>query len=93
VPVITAIKPQKNKPRVNIYIDGKFRFGLDLENYVKTGLRTEQELSEEQIRAIITKAEFQKASDNLLRYATLRPRSGKEIKDWFYKKQVPELKN
>jgi regulatory protein len=90
MPKITAIKSQKSKKRVNIYLDDKFGFGLDLENFVKLGLRVEQELTEEEIKTIIKKAEYQKTSDKLLMFATLRPRSEKEIKTWFYKKQVPE---
>ncbi|MFZ5932942.1 MAG: RecX family transcriptional regulator [Patescibacteria group bacterium] len=88
MPRITRIKPQKNKNRVNIYLDGKFGFGLDLENFVKLGLKVEQELSEKEVAEIVKKAEFQKISDKLLRFATLRPRSEKEIKIWLKKKKV-----
>lgn len=90
MPVITAIKPQKNKKRVNIYLDGKFGFGIDLENFMKLGLKVEQELSNEEINKIIEKSELQKTYDKLLRFATLRPRSEKEINDWFKKHQVHE---
>jgi len=88
--IITAIKPQKNQKRVNIYLDGKFGFGIDLENFVKLGLKVEQELSEKEIEEIIKKAEFQKTLDKLLRFATLRPRSEKEINDWLKRKRVHE---
>src|SRR3989344_7029519 len=90
MPTITAIKPQRNKNRVNIYLDNKFGFGLDLENFVKLGLKVEQELSEEKVAEIVKKAEFQKTLDKLLRFATLRPRSEKEIKDWFKRRKVHE---
>lgn len=88
--VITQIKPQKNKKRVSIYLDGKFGFGIDLDNFVKLGLKVEQEFSEEEIATIVKKAEFQKTLDKLLRFATIRPRSVKEIKDWFRKHKVHE---
>ncbi len=90
MPVITQIKQQKNKDRVNIYLDDKFGFGIDLENFVKLKLRVEQELSDEEIEKITNKAEFQKTLDKLLRFAYLRPRSEKEIRDWFYRKKVPD---
>lgn len=94
MPQITAIKPQKNKKRVNIYLDGKFGFGIDYESYVKLGLKVEQNLTQEQIEEIVEKAEFQKVKDKLLRYATLRPRSEKEISDWMRRKKVhPSLKD
>ena len=90
MPVITSIKPQKAKNRVNVYVDGKFGFGLDLENFVKLGLKVEQQLSEEEIEEIVRKAEFQKTLDKLLRFAMTRPRSEKEVNDWFYRKKVPD---
>jgi regulatory protein len=90
VPTITSIKPQKNKKRLNIYLDGKFGFGIDLENFVKLGLKVEQELSDKETIDIVKKAEFQKTFDKLLRFATLRPRSQKEIKDWLRRKKIHE---
>ena len=90
MPVITSIKPQKNQKRVNIYLDDKFGFGLDLENFVKFHLKVNQELDDEKINKIIKDAEFQKILDKLLKFATLRPRSKKEIKDYLRRKKVPE---
>lgn len=92
MPIITAIKPQKNQKRVNIYIDDKFRFGIDLENFVMLHLKIDQELTEEEIENVVTKADFQKALNRLLRFATLRPRSQKEILDWLKRKEIsPEF--
>ena len=90
MPVITTIKPQRNKKRVNIYLDSKYGFGIDLETFVKLGLKVEQELGEDEVEKIVEKAEFQKSLDKLLRYATLRPRSGREVNDWFRKRKVHE---
>lgn len=87
---ITAIRPQKKKDRVNIYLDNKFGFGIDLDNFVKLGLKVEQELAEEEVEEIVKKSEFQKTLDKLLKFATLRPRSEKEIKDWLKRKKVHE---
>ena len=93
MPTITSIKPQRNNKRVNIYLDNKFGFGLDLENFVKLGLKVEQELSEEEVEKIVKKAEFQKTLDKLLKFATFRPRSEKEIKDWLKRKKVYQSLN
>ena len=90
MPVITSIKPQKNNKRLNIYIDNKFAFGLDLDNFVKFHLKVDQELDEKQINKIIKEAEFKKILDKLLNFATLRPRSEKEIKDYLKRKKSPE---
>jgi regulatory protein len=88
--VVTFIKPQKKSGRVNVYLDGKFGFGIDLDNFVKLGLKVEQQLSEEEVSEIIKKAEFQKTLDKLLHFAMVRPRSEKEFKDWFKRKRVHE---
>jgi len=90
MPVITSIKPQKNKKRVNIYLDHKFGFGIDLENYMKLRLKVEQELSTTDINKIVKKAEYKKTLDRLLQFASLRPRSEKEILMWMKRKKVHE---
>src|SRR3972149_4272596 len=87
---ITQIKPQKNNKRVNIYLDGKFGFGLDVESLMTLSLKAGTELTEDKIQEIVKKAEFQKTLDKLLKFATLRPRSEKEIRDWFRRKKVHE---
>ncbi|MGD0523285.1 MAG: RecX family transcriptional regulator, partial [Candidatus Microgenomates bacterium] len=90
MPTVTDIRPQKSGKRVNVYLDNQFGFGLDLENYVKLGLKIGQEFSQEKIEEIIKKAEFQKTLDKLLRFATLRPRSEKEVGDYLRRKKVHE---
>lgn len=86
--VITAIKPQKSKKRVNIYLDGKFGFGLDLETFIKYKLKIELELTEEEIGKIVKESEFQIIYDKILKYASLRPRSEKEFEYWLKKHKV-----
>ncbi len=90
MPVITAIKQQKKKDRVNVYLDGKFGFGIDLDNFVLLHLKIDQELTEKEVEEIVKKAEFQKTWDKLLRFAMTRPRSSKEVEMWFRKKEVHE---
>ncbi|MBX4205665.1 RecX family transcriptional regulator [Candidatus Microgenomates bacterium] len=89
--IITSIEQQKKREtRVNVYLDNKFAFGIDLDNFVILGLKVGQEITEEQVTQIIRKAEFQKTYEKLLRFAMLRPRSEKEIDGWFKRKKVPE---
>lgn len=90
MPAITSISPQKNKNRVNVFLDGKFAFGIDLDNFVLLGLKVDKELSEKEIEEIVKKAEFKKTFDKLLKFASLRPRSRKEVLDWFDRKKVHE---
>jgi regulatory protein len=88
VPILTSIKSQRNQKRVNVYLDDKFSFGIDLVNFVTLHLKVGQELSEKEVEKIVKKAEFQKTLDKLLKFATLRPRSEREINDYFKKKKV-----
>lgn len=91
MPIITSIKAQKNQKRVNIYLDNSFGFGLDLENFMKLQLRVNQELTEEEKNEIIKKGELQKSFDKTLRFVMTRPRSLKEVKDYFRRKQIDDF--
>jgi regulatory protein len=90
MPIITSVKPQKNGKRLNIYLDGQFGFGIDLENFVKGELKMDKHLTDEEVIKIVKKAEFQKTFDKIVRFATVRPRSEKEITDWLKRKKVHE---
>jgi len=86
---ITRIKAQKNKKRVNIYLDGKFAFGLDADNFLKAGLKVGQFITQKQVDDLVFKNEFQKLLDRTLRLISRRPRSEKEICDYLKRKKSP----
>ncbi len=88
MPIITSIKAQKNQKRVNIYLDNSFGFGLDLENFIRIGLRVNQRLTENEAKEIIRISELQKSFDKTLRFVMTRPRSLKEVKDYFKRKEI-----
>jgi len=88
MPLITDIKPQKNKKRFNIYLDGQFAFGLSAEALTKAGLAIDKEISSKKVEELIKEDEFIKFYDRALKFLSYRPRSEKEIKDWFKKKMV-----
>lgn len=90
MPVITSINQQKNKNRVSVYLDDEFGFGIDLDNFALLNLRVNQEYTQEEIEKVIKKAEFQKTYDKLLRFAMVRPRSEKEVVDYFRRKKIHE---
>lgn len=85
---ITKISQQKNKNRVNVYLDNEFAFGLDLENFVRLGLKIDQELGDNDVKKIVAEGEYAKNFEKLLNFAMLRPRSYREILDWFKRKKV-----
>ena len=88
MPIVTKLSPQKNKIRVNVEIDGKYGFGIDLENLMKWGIKVGVEYSHDQINQMIEKGEYQKVLNKLLSFASLRPRSSFEINQWFNRKKV-----
>ena len=73
---------------MNINLDGSFGFGIDLENLMKLQLKVNQELNEEEIKEIIKKAEFQKSLDKTINFCLVRPRSVKEVTDFFKRKEI-----
>ncbi len=88
MPTVTLLKPQKNGKRVNVYLDGVFGFGIDLDNLVTSHIKIGTELTDEEVKKIIFKADFQKSLDRLLRFVTIRPRSLREVKDYFRRKKI-----
>ena len=91
MPFITAIKPQKKrKNRFNIYLDGKFIFGLPVEALAKANLSVGRELSSQEVNDLIFKNELGKSLDRVYHFLSYRPRSEKEIRDYLKKKEVDE---
>ncbi len=87
MPTITSIEPQKKKPdRFNVFVDGKFAFGLDAETLVKSGLRIGQEISEKEIKKLVFENETNKLVEKALRFLSFRPRSEREVRDHIRKK-------
>lgn len=80
MPKVTSIQPQKDKARFNIFIDGRFAFGLGAEVLLKVNLKVGQELSSEEIEKLKTKDLFGKLYDRALKFIALRPRSRQEVK-------------
>ena len=79
MPRITSIKPQKRKERFNIFLDGKFAFGVDENILVKNHLKVGQILTGDQIEKLIKETILGKFLDQALRFLSYRPRSQKEV--------------
>lgn len=91
MPTVTSIKQQKNKKRLNIFLDYKYAFSVDLETFLKNGLKEGKEYNQEDVDALIKQSEFKKNLDKVLKFAMTRPRSEKEINDYFKRKKIPEV--
>jgi len=87
MPSITSIEPQKKKKdRFNIFVDGKFAFGLDAETLIKSGLRIGQEISAKEIEKLVLESETNKMVEKALRFLSFRPRSERELRNHLQRK-------
>jgi regulatory protein len=84
---ITAVTAQqKDKNRLNVMVDGKYRFSLDIFQYADLGIKIGKDYSEEELRALETESQFGKVYARALEYCLMRPHSSREVRDYLYRK-------
>ncbi|MGC9048857.1 MAG: regulatory protein RecX [Patescibacteria group bacterium] len=76
---VTAIKEQKRRNRVNIYLDNKFAFGLSKEALVDFALFEGKELTEAETDRILEQDQKVRALQKCFRWLGIRARSEKEL--------------
>lgn len=87
---ITSISVQaRNKDRVNISVDGKYRFSLDIFQVSDLGIKTGNEYSEDELNQLERESKFGKLYARALEYCLMRPHSAKEVRDYLYRKTRP----
>ena len=85
--IITDLKQGvKNPNRVNVFVDGKFSFSLDVSQVVDFHIKKGMEISAEQLDEYKKASEFGKLYQRTLEWVLLRPRSERETNDYLYKK-------
>lgn len=86
---ITGITAQqRDKNRVNVMVEGKFRFSLDIFQVGELGIRVGREYSDAELTEMETESQFGKLYARSLEYSLMRPHSVKELKDYLYKKTM-----
>jgi regulatory protein len=86
---VTALTLQQRDPnRVNVMVDGKFRFSLDVFQLTELGVKTGNEYTDEQLVELETESQFGKLYGRALEYCLMRPHSSKEVKDYLYRKTL-----
>ena len=84
---ITGITAQqKDKNRVNIMVDGKYRFSLDIFQYADLGIKIGKEYTDEELHELETESQFGKVYARALEYCLMRPHSAREVRDYLYRK-------
>ena len=88
---ITAITVQKrDNNRVNVSVDGKYRFSLDTYQLIDLGIKIGQEYDEAELVALEQESQFGKVYARALEYCLMRPHSARELKDYLYRKTRPK---
>lgn len=86
MPTISRISPQKRSGRYNLYIDGKFAFGINEFTLVSNNLKENKNLSEAEMDKLLTREKQSLYLDRASRFLSVRPRSEKEVVDYLVKK-------
>lgn len=84
---ITAISAQqRDKNRVNVMVDGSYRFSLDISQVIDLGIRVGREYSDAELADLENESQFGKVYNRALEYCLMRPHSSKEVRDYLYRK-------
>lgn len=90
---ITGIRQQqKRHDRYSIYVDDKYSFSLSENDLIKSGLRVNQELNQEDLAKLQDESKLGKAYDRAINYISIRERSEFEVTDYLKRKDYePEI--
>ncbi len=88
---ITAITAQeKNKERVNLFVDGEFFAGVSLETVLKLRLKAGDSVDTEKLNEILAETEREKALQKAADYALKTLKTKRQVKDYLIKKGYSE---
>jgi len=84
---ITAITIQtRNKNRVNVSVDGRYRFSLDTYQLIELGIRIGVDYTEAELLNLEQERQFGKLYARALEYCLMRIHSAREVSDYLYRK-------
>lgn len=84
--VITKIEEQKNKKRVNIFVDNAFFCGLNKETAILFRLKENSEIDENTLKNAVFESEVKSAFEKAIDYISSRIHTKKELFDKLFKK-------
>jgi len=89
---ITSVSLQaRDKNRVNVSVDGKYKFSLDVLQVGGLGIKVGNEYEESEILRFQTESQYGKVYNRTLEYCLMRPHSIKEVRDYLYRKTRPRM--
>lgn len=88
---ITALTiQQKDKERVNLFINGEFFCGVPIELVYKYQLKVNLELSSEQLQEILKESSYKEALSKGVNYLSKCLKTKRQVKDYLVKKNYDE---
>lgn len=78
----------RDQNRVNVFVNGKFAFSLDVKQVVDLNVKVGRKLSEEDLQKLQEASEFGKLYQRALEWALTRPRSLRETRDYLKRRQL-----
>ena len=86
---ITNISLQTHdKNRVNVSVDGKYRFSLDVFQVGELGVKIGREYTEAELASLEEDSQFGKLYSRAIGYCLVRPRAIKEVRDYLRRKTL-----
>lgn len=86
MPQISKLKAQKNRKRLNVYLDGEYLTSLDLVTATKLGLKVGMTISQAELQKLVRTHQFEKLYDKAIHFLSYRPRSEKETNTYLKSK-------
>ena len=85
--LVTELKQGvKNPNRVNVFVNGKFAFSLDVAQVVDYKLKVGVRLSADKYAELKNASEFGKLYQRTLEWVLMRPRAVREVRDYLRRK-------
>jgi regulatory protein len=85
--ILTGLRAQvNNKNRVNVMVDGVYRFSVDVGQVLDLKLQIGKSYTEEELLELEDEGLFGKLYGRSLEYCLTRLHSGKEVRDYLYRK-------
>jgi regulatory protein len=78
----------RNPDRVNVSIDGKYRFSLDVSQITDLNVRVGRELGNDEVAELEIESQFGKLYARALEYCLMRPHSVREVRDYLRRKTI-----
>lgn len=78
----------KDQNRVNIFLDGRFAFSLDVTQVIEFGLKVRTKVTPEKLEELRRASEFGKLYQRTLEWAMSRPHSVRETQDYLKRCQL-----